>query len=114
MAVQIFRLRGVPEDEASEVRSLLDEHDIDYYETPAGMWGMSMPAIWLRDESAEDRARELLRQYQADRLARVRAEGSQRTILDELREHPVRFLAIMVAIGVILYLSTQPFWGFGG
>ena len=43
MSALIFRLRNVPEDEAMQVRDLLDEHRIDWFETSAGNWGIGMP-----------------------------------------------------------------------
>jgi len=55
MAVQLFKLKGVPEDEAEDIRNLLTNHYIDHYETPAGNWGISMPAIWLNKESLQRR-----------------------------------------------------------
>ena len=56
MPVKLFSLRGVPDDEADEIRALLAQHAIDYYETPPGNWGVSMPAIWLPDDSELARA----------------------------------------------------------
>ena len=35
MAVLFFNLRGVPQDEADDVRELLQQHDIGFYETDA-------------------------------------------------------------------------------
>ena len=60
----LFKLRGVPEDEIKEVIALLDENRVDYYETDAGNWGISMPALWLKDENDYPKARELLDNYQ--------------------------------------------------
>lgn len=120
MAVQLFRLRGVPDDEADEVRALLSENDIDFYETPGGNWGISMPAIWLRDDGELDRARALLDRYQEQRAADARAErerlkreGKERSLLDELREDPIRFVVYAGIALVVLYLSTRPFVDFG-
>jgi hypothetical protein len=36
MAKLLLNLRNVPDDEADDVRALLDEHDIAYYETSRG------------------------------------------------------------------------------
>lgn len=120
MAVQLFRLRGVPDDEAEEVRQLLTDNDFDLYETPGGNWGVSMPAIWLRDESELDRARALLDEYQAKRAATARAErerrkraGAERSLLDEIREDPIRFVVYAGIALLVLYLSTRPFVDFG-
>ena len=68
MTVLLFALRGVPDDEADEVRELLTEQEIDYYETSAGNWGISMPALWLRDRGQLQEARELLANYQRQRF----------------------------------------------
>lgn len=35
----LFRLSGVPDDEADDVRMLLTDNAIDFYETSAGNWG---------------------------------------------------------------------------
>ena len=67
MAILLFSLRGVPEDEVDEVRELLTEQNIDFYETSAGNWGMSMPALWLRDDASE-KARYALNAYQQQRF----------------------------------------------
>ena len=41
-------MRHVPEDEAREVRELLASNKIEFFETFAGNWGVSMPALWLK------------------------------------------------------------------
>ena len=121
MAVQLMRLRGVHEDELLELRELLDANGIDYYETPAGNWGVSMPAIWLRDEKELPRASALLRDYQQQRVVRVRDEyeklrqaGEHRTFWRELKAHPARVVAYLAIIAVIVYFSTMPFVDFAG
>ena len=68
MPVPVFRLRNVPDDEAEEIRNLLKHNHIDFYETPAGNWGISMPAIWLNDDDQLERAKELIKEYQQHRL----------------------------------------------
>ncbi|MDH3713859.1 MAG: DUF6164 family protein [Gammaproteobacteria bacterium] len=121
MPVQLIRLRGVHEDEARELRELLETHGIDFYETPAGNWGVSMPAIWLRDETELAQAQALLNDYQAQRTARVRNEyrqlreaGEHRTFLRELQAHPARIIAYLVIVAIILYFSTIPFTEIAG
>jgi len=116
MAVRIFNLRNVPDDEAEAVRELLQQEKIDFYETPAGNWGMSVPALWLRDEALEPRARALIAAYQKERQIKAKAAyeqqkaaGENRTIIDSLRENPLRFLIYMVIIVGLLYISTMPF-----
>ncbi len=120
MAVQLLILRGVPDGEADEIRALLSEHHIDYYETPAGSWGMSMPALWLNDKTQLERARGLLAEYQRQRqsVARreyeeLKAQGRQRTLIAMFREQPLRYLFYLALICVIIYFSISPFLKFG-
>lgn len=120
MPVKLFPLNSVPEDEAEDVRALLKAGEIDFYETPAGNWGISSPAIWLNDESQFAQARVLIDAYQRERLLRVREEyaqqlreGRNRTLIDVIRENPLRFFAYLAAIVAILYFSTKPFLDIG-
>lgn len=120
MPIKLFNLRGVPDDEAEDVRVLLTRHGIDYYETPAGKWGASSPAIWLNDESQGPQARLLIEQYQHERQIRAREEyaqrkkeGKHRTMIDFLREDPIRIIIYLVAIAAVIYFSTIPFMNIG-
>lgn len=120
MPVKLFALNGVPDDEADDVRALLTTSEIDFYETSAGNWGISVPAIWLHDDSQLAKARALLDDYQRERFSRARddyrqqqQEGRQRTVLDLIRENPLRFFAYLAVIAVILYFSIQPFMQIG-
>lgn len=113
MPVQIFRLRGVPDDEADEIRAMLDQHAIDYYETPAGNWGISMPSIWLNDDQQLEQARALLDQYQQERQRISREEPPPRTLMAMVVEHPLRYLAYVALIMLVLYISVTPFLKLG-
>ena len=116
MATLLFKLRNVPDDEAKEVRELLDKHQIDYYETTAGSWGISLPALWMHDDSQLAQGKSLIDQYQQERAQRAQElyaqqcrEGKQRTIFTLIQESPLKFFAYLVAILFILYLTTIPF-----
>lgn len=120
MAILLFKLRGVPEDEAADIRALLIEHRIAFYETSAGNWGISLPAIWLRDDRQLAEARELIDDYQRRRqhaarqdYARAKQEDRQRTLLRVLQEEPLRAVIYLIIIAIIIYLSTVPFINFG-
>lgn len=110
----LFRLSGVPDDEADDVRMLLTDNAIDFYETSAGNWGVSMPAIWLRDAGDYARARSLLDEYQAERTIRMRAEyerlkreGKQKTLIDAVMEKPLLFLVSLLVAALVVYLSVR-------
>jgi len=116
MAVRLFKLRNVPEDEAEEVRQLLHEHGIVFYETEAGKWGVSMPAIWLHDEGKLDEANALIATYQQHRAQRSRAEyrqlereGRQQTVAGKISQNPLQFILLLIMALFILYVSLAPF-----
>jgi len=115
MAVLLFKLRHVPEDEAKEVCELLEENDISFYETTAGSWGISMPAIWLHDDKQFKQGKKLIDAYQKERQKRAQAlyeeacrEGKQRKLLTLIEEAPFRFFAYIFGIVLVLYLATIP------
>jgi Family of unknown function (DUF6164) len=120
LPILVFNLKGVPDDEAEEIRALLSSNSIDYYETPAGNWAASVPAIWLNDERQRPQARLLIDQYQRERAIRAREEyaqlkreGRHRTIIDLIRENPIRFILYLAAIAAVVYFSTIPFLDIG-
>jgi hypothetical protein len=120
MAALLFKLKGVSDEEAAEVRALLDAHRLAYYETPGGNWGISVAAIWLHDETRLDEARTLIKDYQHARALRVRAEherlreeGHLETFADRLRQRPLQILFYLAIIGLILYFSVKPFFDLG-
>lgn len=121
MGALLFKLNQVPEDEAEEVRQLFEEHDFATYETHAGFWGLGVSAIWLADAEQLPEAKALLEEYQRERQvqqqalkAEREATGEQPTFLKRALQTPVRFIAMILAIGVILALSILPFVGLIG
>lgn len=117
MATLLFKLRNVPDDEASEVRALLTEHEIPFYETTAGNWGISMPAIWLHNDEHYTKARSILDAYQHERSARMREQyladksaGRAETMSGLIRRDPVRTLGYLVLIAAIIYFSVVIFY----
>lgn len=114
MSKILFKLNGVPDDEANDVRMLLADNDIDYYETAAGNWGVSMPAIWLKDAGQFKKARALLDEYQKARtirmrkeFARLKKEGKNKTLLDAIKEKPVQFMLHLGIALLVIYLSVR-------
>jgi hypothetical protein len=120
MPTLLFRLNGVPDDEADAVRALLRDSRIDFYETPAGRWGISLGGIWLRDEDGDRAgpARGLIEQYQQERATRAREaydeqrrSGGHETLGQRLWNDPLKALLIFAVILGVLYLSLMPFMG---
>ena len=120
MSVILFRLRGVPEDEAEEVRDLLENNNLDYYETSVGRWRLGMAAIWLEDEAQLERAKILIQEYQRERSFRIRAEyeklrreGKLETIFDRMKREPIEFIFYLAVIFLVAYFSIKPFIDIG-
>ena len=115
----LFRMRNVPDDEAEEVRELLEENEIKYFETSAGHMGISMPGLWLVDEQQFDEARALVDGYQEARRAQAklhylkqREEGSIRTVWQTFCAEPVRFSLYIGLVLLVLFLSLRFYMSF--
>jgi len=116
MSTLLFDLRFVPEDEAQDIRDLLTENEIDFYETSAGIFGLSMPGIWLKDEMPLVKARALIDDYQIQRQQRAQKEyqrqldsGQSRSIIDIFKEAPSRFIGYLLTIAIVIYISVVLF-----
>ncbi|MFO7786308.1 MAG: DUF6164 family protein [Halospina sp.] len=112
----LLNLRNVPEDEYIEVKTLLDEHGIAYYETEPSRWMVSFGGIWLEDASRLEEAEQLLAAYQAERAEQARAahedalaRGEAETPGQRYRHNPLAFIGALIGIAVILYLALMPF-----
>lgn len=114
MSILFFDLRGVPADEADDVRQLLQANNIDFYETSGGMLGISLPAIWLYHEDDMPAAQRLFESYQQQRTVTQRALYQQAKLqnkhtgfwLHNLNK-PIRFIAICFVVGFVIYLSIK-------
>lgn len=116
MATLLFKLTNVPDDEAQDIRTLLGENDIRFYETDAGFWRVGLDAIWLPDNSQFDQARDLIRTYQSERSAQQQQtyaelveQGQAPGVWQKFRTQPIRFIGLVVAILFVLGLTLIPF-----
>jgi hypothetical protein len=120
MAKLIFKLKSVSYDEADDIKNLLTENKIDFYESPAGNWEISMHALWLNDEAQYTQAKQLIDEYQVKRSQRIRLETQQKidqgeyeTFIQRLFNKPIQFFITLAIIIFILYFSIMPFLGIG-
>jgi hypothetical protein len=116
VAVLIFRLNGVSDDEAADVRRLLDEHGFAYHETSGGFLGFGVAGLWLLDGEQRAAARALIDRYQHERSARLadeyaarRRAGQVETTWQRALRHPLRTLFYLAGIAAVLYLVLVPF-----
>lgn len=116
MSKLLLNLRNVPDDEVDDVRAMLDEHRIAFYETKPSFWGVSTGAIWVQHREDVGEAERLMAEYQLERRTRARAEyhaakreGQTRTIWDGFREHPLLVIATLVGMAFLVALMALPF-----
>lgn len=117
MASLLFRLNQVPDDEAEDIRTLLEDAGFDVYETSAGFFGLGVAAIWLRDKNDLSRARQLIDDYQQQRADTMRADyqarldkGEEASFLRQSLQHPIRSLGVFIVVALILAVIMLPFW----
>lgn len=117
MSVLLINLRHAPDDEIDEIRQLLDQNHLDYYETKGSIWGISAPGIWLKNKDELKQAKGLLDEYQEQRYQqqhtayqRLKQSGQQRTFWQNLREQPLQVIFYSLVAILILYFSIEPFF----
>ncbi|MEO7013521.1 MAG: DUF6164 family protein [Dokdonella sp.] len=115
MAKLLLNLRNVPDDEADDVRAMLNAHSIVFYETTPSMWGVSTGGIWVTEDAAFAATKRLMEDYQQQRGTRVRdeyaaakREGTAETFGMVLRAQPGRVLLLGLAILFVLGLMALP------
>ena len=115
MSKLLLNLRNVPEDEADDVRALLDTHGIAFYETRPSMWGISAGGIFVTEDDAIVEAKRLMADYQEQRGTRARAEyaaavrdGTAETFWTVLRAEPGRVALTVLGILFLLGLVALP------
>ena len=112
----LFNLQHVSDEEAEEVRSLLNSHDIEFYETHAGRWRIGFAGIWLPNLEQKEKAHQLIDQHQ--QLRSLNAEAERRRLqeqgyfwafIENLQQNPLKVLAALVGIIAVLAVSLLPF-----
>ena len=117
MSKLLLNLRNVPEDEADDVRALLDTQRIAFYETRPSMWGVSAGGIWVTEDADFVAAKRVFDDYEQQRATRARAEyaaakraGTADTFITMFRADPVRVVMSVLGILLALALVTIPYF----
>jgi hypothetical protein len=115
MSRLLLNLRNVPDDEADDVRAMLDNLQIAFYETRPSIWGISAGGIWVTEDAAYAEARHAMDNYQQQRRDRARAAhaeakraGTAETFLTMLRADPVRVVVSVLGILFVLVMVALP------
>lgn len=121
MSVLLFKLHNVAEDEAGDVRRLMQEHGFAVYESHGGVFGLGVAAIWLEDKAQLQAARQVIDEYQTHRSAEQRriyadqkARGEAPTIGQKLQAEPLKVAGIVAVIVLVLAVSVLPIWSLVG
>lgn len=116
MSKLLMNLRNVPDDEADDVRAMLDAARIAFYETRPSIWGVSAGGIWVTEDADFAQARRAMDDYQQQRSIRARAEyaaarraGTADTFITLFRADPARVVMNVLGILFALALVTLPF-----
>ena len=115
MSKLLLNLRNVPEDEADDVRAMLDALNISFHETNPSILGVSAGGIWVTEDAAFAEAKRAMDDYQQKLGARVRGEnaaakreGTAETFGMVLRAEPGRVALLALAILFVLGLMALP------
>lgn len=115
MSKIVFRLKDVPEEEADGVRELLTDKDIEYFETDAGRWGISIGALWVKDNDDFDVARELIEEFQLQyrkdvqhQFEKDKQEGKVFGFWQRFSQYPLQVLAYLILILIVLAFTLLP------
>jgi hypothetical protein len=93
MSRLLLNLRNVPDDEADDVRAMLDNLQIAFYETRPSIWGISAGGIWVTEDAA---------------YAEAKRAGTAETFLTMLRADPVRVVVSVLGILFVLVMVALP------
>ena len=115
MSMLLMNLRNVPDDEADDVRAMLDAKQIAFYETRPSIWGVSAGGIWVTEDAAFVDARRAMDDYQQQRSARARSQyaaarraGTAETFVTMLRADPERVVLSVLIIILVLGVMALP------
>jgi hypothetical protein len=112
MATLVFRLKYVPDDEADDIRQLLTDHDIAFYETTAGRWQISLAGLWVKDKEQALQARVLIKADQIERAKDMAPPSVGQWVLGYIqhtRQNPIESLFTLLAVVLILGITLMPF-----
>ena len=109
-------MRHVPEDEARDVRDLLQKNNIEFFETFSGNWSISIPAIWVSRDDQYTEARKIIDLYQAERANKAKKElldqeikGVKLRVSDVFIQKPLRFILVSSQL-LLFFISHYAFF----
>ena len=116
MSKLLFRMRHVPEDEARDVRDLLQKITSNFLRLSLviGVFQFQLSGISRNDQYTE--ARKIIDLYQTERADKAKkrlldqeTKGMKLRVSDVFIQNPLRFMFSLLAIIIVLYISLRFF-----
>ena len=104
MGKLVFKLASVSEEEADGVREALESVEVDFYETPGGLWGWSLPAIWVKHNKDYILAREAIDKFQETYVKKIRESVSPVS-----QQSNWKIILVLILGAIVLYVFNS-FW----
>lgn len=116
MSKLLLNLRNVPDDEADEIRALLEQERIGFYETQPSFWGVSGGGIWIRHREDLKKAERVMEEYQRQRQTKAhseyeaaRQEGRVKSAWASVSEKPLLAIGVLIGIAFLVFVLVLPF-----
>ena len=121
MSKRLFSYPADAENEAEGVKKLLQQHNIEFYESPGSRWGFSNASLWIKNNEDFTKAKALFDQYQQEYAHQARLKYQQETGYQPNAPFSHRFvwalkrllgnvrlvLLLLIAMGLLaIYLRT--------
>jgi hypothetical protein len=106
--IKVFDITGAPNDEIDDVRDILRRNGIIYYETPRANFGISVAAIWVKNEEDYKKARILIDTYQKERRHRMQPSERGRNIAAWWKRKEILFFIFIVIL--LVWMSFTGVW----
>ena len=79
MAKRLYSFPPDAEHQAEEIRAMLEQNNIEFYETPPSRWGFSNASIWIKNNDDFPVAKSLFEQEIIEYAAKARERFEQET-----------------------------------
>ncbi|MDB4837015.1 DUF6164 family protein [Marinomonas sp.] len=112
MATLVFNLKYAPDEEVNEIKKLLTDNQISFYETKMGRWQISLAGLWVKDKEQAAQARQLIQEDQAVRSKNMVIPSPKDYALGYIQhayQNPIESLFALAAIMLVIGLSIFPF-----
>ena len=113
MALRIIGISGMSDQEYTDVRKQLNKNNIPFYVTPPGNWGLSMEAIWVKNDSDIQKAHDALKDYyhlkNIEYSEKLKADNKNKNIMQKLLSNTnvvAFYLPTLVIVLLMVFLLT--------